>query len=142
MSEQALVYPMFAMVILSFAVLVTLFRTRLKSVRAAQVEVGYFETYSGPKEPDGSVKLSRHFVNLFETPVLFYAACLAGIATGLTGIAFHAMAWTYVLLRMAHAYIHTGANVLRWRIAAYFSSWFVLLAMWGYVSLHVAGGVG
>ncbi len=133
MSEKALVYPMFAMVVLSFTVLISLFRTRLKSVREGAVNAGYFQTYTGATEPEASLKLARHFVNLFEAPVLFYVVCLAAIVTGLSSGSFIALAWTYVALRVAHTFIHTRPNVLTWRIAAYFSSWFVLIAMWTYL---------
>jgi hypothetical protein len=40
------------------------------------------------------------------------------------------LAWYYVVLRVAHAWIHTGRNQLRPRIAAYMLSWVVLLWMW------------
>ena len=142
MSAATLIYPMAAMVLLTFAVLVTLFRTRAGLVSRGQLPATYFRAYEGAEEPDTANQLSRYFINLFEAPVLFYAVCLAGIAIGITAIAFHVLAWLYVGLRVIHAYIHTGRNDLRPRIAAYFSSWFVLLAMWAYLAMYVAGGAG
>ena len=135
----ALVYPMAAMVLLSATVLVALFRSRLSQVRQGQVKAGYFKIYrgeGGQGEADASVQLARHFANLFEAPVLFYAACLAAMAVGGATTAFQALAWAYVAIRAVHAFIHTGKNQLNPRIAAYFSSWLVLLSMWG---LLVAG---
>ena len=138
MSAHALIYPMFAMVVLSFTVLITLFFTRAKSVRDAKVSASHFQTYNESTEPDRSIRLSRHFINLFEAPVLFYVACLSAMMVGVTDTAVIALAWVYVALRLAHALIHTGPNILIWRIAAYFSSWFVLLALWGYVVVTVS----
>jgi hypothetical protein len=137
MKPSALVYPMFAMVVLTAVILVALFRSRLQSVRSGQVSGGYFKIYQGAVEPAGSIKLSRHLANIFEAPTLFYVVCLAAMIAGQGALAFQGLAWTYVLLRAAHAYIHTGSNNLRLRIAAYFSSWLVLLAMWTYLTISI-----
>jgi hypothetical protein len=48
------------------------------------------------------------------------------------------LAWAYVLVRVAHAYIHLGANRLRIRRNAYAIGWLVLLAMWGHLAVSVA----
>jgi hypothetical protein len=128
--DSALIYPMFAMVALSFGVLVILFRSRLGAVRAGAVSKKYFAVYQGETEPDYVLKSARHFANLFETPVLFYAACLAALATHQASSVMLGLAWAYVLCRVVHALIHIGPNPLRPRIYAYFASWFVLLAMW------------
>jgi hypothetical protein len=124
------IYPMFAMVLLTAAVLVTLFRSRLRAVREGKVAAGYFKTYRGGAEPEDSVKAARHFTNLFEAPVLFYAACLAAMLTQSAGPKLQALAWIYVAARVAHAFIHLGGNKLRPRIAVYFLGWLALLAMW------------
>ena len=138
MPAHALVYPMFAMVLLTASTLVRLFVSRLGSVRAGAVNPRFFQIYQGASEPEASAKLARHFVNLFEAPTLFYVACLAAIATGQSGTGLVALAWLYVGVRCLHTIIHTGANVLNYRIAAYFTSWAVLLALWTRVVLGVA----
>ena len=130
MNGHALVYPMFAMVVLTFTVLLTLFRTRLGAVRTGTVDARYFKTYQEGSEPEASAKLARHFVNLFEAPTLFYAACLAAMFTGQSSPLLIGLAWLYVACRLVHTFIHTGSNQLQQRIAAYFSSWFVLMAIW------------
>ena len=48
------------------------------------------------------------------------------------------LAWAYVAIRAAHAYIHLGANRLRQRIPVYFASWGVLLALWITIAVGVA----
>ena len=130
MQAHALVYPMFAMVLLTVSTLARLFFSRLGAVRAGLVNPRFFQIYQGGAEPEASAKLARHFVNLFEAPTLFYVACLAAIATEQSGAWLVGLAWLYVGARLVHTIIHTGANVLNYRIAAYFSSWAVLLALW------------
>jgi hypothetical protein len=129
-ADGRLIYPMLAMVLLTFSTLVRLFLARRASVAEGVVSAAYFKVYQGSPEPEASAQLARHFTNLFEAPVLFYAACISAMAIHATGTPFLALAWVYVLLRIAHTYVHTGKNVLNSRILAYFSSWLVLLAMW------------
>ena len=137
MNDYTLIYPMFMMVVLTAIVLVALFRSRVQAVRNGEVSGVYFKTYQGGTEPDSSIKLSQHFVNIFEAPTLFYVACLAAMIIGETSMAFQLLAWLYVILRAVHAYIHTGSNKLRKRIAAYFTSWIVLFLMWGYLAVSI-----
>ena len=138
MPANSLIYPMFAMVLLTFGVLLTLFRTRARFVREGAVDAAFFKTYQAGAEPEASAKLARHFVNLFEAPTLFYVACLAAIVTGQSTALLNVLAWLYVAMRVVHTYIHTGSNRLNHRIAAYLSSWAVLLALWVCVVIGAA----
>jgi hypothetical protein len=140
MEANQLIFPMVAMVLLTFSILVRLFFARRRAVAEGTVNADYFKVYQGAPEPEASAKLARHFSNLFEAPVLFYAACIAGIALNVAGTLFLALAWIYVVLRVIHTAIHTGANKIYPRLTAYFASWLVLLAMWVFLALR-AGGV-
>src|SRR5579859_6453135 len=133
MNDFRLVYPMFAMVLLTATVLVILFRSRVRAVRESKVSIKYFRIYQGEIEPEETAKPARHFSNLFEAPVLFYAACITAMLTQDTGLATLTLAWTYVAARLLHTYIHLGANRVRHRLRAYFSGWLVLIALW----LHI-----
>jgi len=130
MQSYPLIYPMFAMVLLTFVTLVRLFVTRASAVSAGTVDAKYFQTYQDGSETEAGAKLARHFSNLFEAPTLFYLVCLAAMVTGQASGLLVGLAWFYVLLRVIHSFIHTGRNQLQPRIAAYFSSWAVLLAIW------------
>jgi hypothetical protein len=136
MSPNALVYPMFALVVLSATVLVRLFRSRVRAVREGKVTAKYYRIFQGETEPEEAAKPARHFSNLFEAPTLFYAACLAAMVTGDTGVFVQILAWLYVAARTVHAYIHLGRNRLGRRINAYFVSWLVLMALWIHVATH------
>ena len=138
MDAYALVYPMFAMVLLTATVLVIMFRSRMRAVREKTLASAYFRTFQGGTEPEYAVKPARHFANLFEAPTLFYAACLTALATRASGPVILALAWTYVAIRLAHAWIHIGRNRLRHRIPVYGASWVVLLAMWICIVVQVA----
>ncbi len=126
----SLIYPMFAMVLLTATVLVVLFRSRVQAVRDQRISAQFFRVYQGETEPESTAKPARHFTNLFEAPTLFYVACLAAMVTGQTGITMVVLAWAYVAARVIHAWVHLGGNRVRLRIRAYFAGWLVLLAMW------------
>ena len=138
MHDYRLIYPMFAMVVMTFIVLIQLFRTRTRSVTSGAVKASFYKTFQGDAEPEAAQKLTRHFANLFEAPTLYYVACLAGLTMHVTDLAFLIMAWAYVLARLIHAYIHIGKNKIYPRIYAYFSSWIILLVMWAYLALRAA----
>jgi hypothetical protein len=140
MTTYALVYPMFAMVLLTATVLVIMFRSRVRAVREQKVSTAYFRIYQGATEPEYSAKPARHFTNLFEAPTLFYAASLAAIVTQATAPIILALAWAYVAARVVHAWVHLGRNRLRHRIPVYGVSWLILLAMWVGVVVNVARG--
>src|SRR4051812_41621311 len=100
MSEFALVFPMLAMVLLTFAVAVVLFRARIRSVREGHTPVSYFRVFQGSPEPEYVAKPTRHFVNLFEVPTLFYAGCLAAMVAGIQTELTLGIAWAYVGTRV------------------------------------------
>lgn len=133
-----LIYPMAAMVILTFTVLIKTFRSRVAAVKAGEASPGFYKTYQEGSEPRQTAQLSRHLVNMFEAPTLFYVACVVGMVVGKNANVLVVLAWIYVFLRMAHAYIHIGSNKLTPRIRVYFSSWLVILAMWGTLVFGVA----
>ncbi len=132
-----LIYPMAAMVLLTFVVLLRLFRSRVRAVREGQLTAKYYRVFQGESEPEATVKPARHFVNLFEAPTLFYAGCLAAMVSGDYGLVLLVIAWLYVLVRIVHAWIHLGGNRLLYRMRVYFLGWVILLALWVHVVVHV-----
>jgi hypothetical protein len=140
--DFSLVYPMFALVLVTATVMVALFRRRVLAVREGLITTSYFRIYQdqGVPEPEGAAKAARHFSNLFEAPTLFYVACLAAMIAQQSGAVMVTLAWGYVAARIAHALIHLGPNRLRWRIRVYFVSWVILMAMWIDLIFSVATG--
>lgn len=130
-----LVYPMFAMVLLTAGVMMIMFRSRVRAVRSKDVRLNYFKTYNSLEVPEYMITPARHFTNLFETPVLFYAGCLAAMVLNRQGPVVLCLAWGYVLTRYLHAYIHLGKNDVMVRTQVYALSWIFLIALW--VSLVV-----
>ena len=135
---HTLVYPMAAMVLLTFLVLMRMVLGRVAAVRKGEVDARFYKTYQGDGEPRAAAQNTRHFVNLFENPVLFYAACLVAMVTGQGGGLMVWLAWAYVACRVVHAFVHLGSNRIPPRMAIYGASWVALLAMWGLLVAGVA----
>lgn len=134
MLNSHIILPMFAMFLLTVFTLVKTFTTRIRLVKEGKLDARYFRTYQNGKdgvyEAEESRVLSRHFSNLFEAPVLFYAVCLAALATQNAGALFQLVAWLYVLARITHSFIHMGSNKIWHRIYAYMTSWIILTGLW------------
>lgn len=138
MSNAAILWPMLALVLLTAFVLVRLFRSRVHAVRSGKVATAYYRAFQGGVEPETSTVASRHFVNLFEAPTLFYVACVVAMVLHDVGLVTVGLAWGYVIARAMHTAIHLGRNRLRHRIRAYFASWIILLALWAHLGLAAA----
>lgn len=76
------------------------------------------------------VNIADNFRNLFETPVLFYALCLALAITQTATPAMLGAAWLYVALRVVHSTIHCTTNRVNHRFAAFAAGFALLLGMW------------
>lgn len=127
-----MIYPMAAMVLLTFAVALTMLRARIRAVKQHQVPLGYFKTYHLPPDqlPEAMVLTQRCYNNLLEIPPLFYAACLAAMVIGLTGPTMLLLAWLYVGLRALQAIIHLTRNKVIWRMRVFLLSNVCLVGMW------------
>ena len=113
MSEYSLMYPMLALVLLTFGVAVVLFRAGSVGARGPHPGELLPGASRVPRNPNLLAKPTRHFVNLFEVPTLFYAGCLAAMVAGVSGNAVVVLAWGYVVARLVHAFVHMGGNRVR-----------------------------
>jgi hypothetical protein len=130
--------PMFALFALTVVAVFRLAFLRFGAVRRREVDLRFYLAYQGSEEPDALRTASRHVVNLFEAPVLFYVVCVTTYVTGQTTGLLVGLAWLYVLLRVAHTYVHLFNNVLILRFRVFFLSWLVLIALWLVLGLQLA----
>jgi hypothetical protein len=89
--------------------------------------------YRGYDEPEKLAVHSRHVVNLFETPLLFYLICIVAFVTEQSGTVLVALAWLYVGLRFVHSYIHLTSNVVLQRFRVFILSMLTLMIIWAIV---------
>lgn len=125
-----IIYPMFALVVLTFAVGLGLGISRLICAKKGYVDRTYFKLFNGHEAPDNIVKLSRNFSNLLEAPVLFYALGAIVIALGINSATILGLAWGFVAIRLAHSVIHITYNNTIHRFLAFLLSSSLILIMW------------
>lgn len=124
-----ILFPIFALVALTLGVMLRLAYLRYTAVVSRKVDPEYYTAYQG-EEPAYLAVTSRHLINLMETPVLFYLACIVAFISNHTGSTVVLLAWSYVALRLAHSFIHLGSNNVLWRFRCFILSVAVMASMW------------
>lgn len=123
--------PVFAMMALVLVVAYLTFRERVRQFKALRVHPQKVSTRS---EFAATLKDSRcadNFANLFETPVMFYVACIGLYVTQTVSVSALVLACLYVVLRVGHSAVHCGSNVVFTRFKLFAASMLVLLGLWG-----------
>ncbi|MBX3703845.1 MAG: MAPEG family protein [Steroidobacteraceae bacterium] len=139
---MSIVWPAFALVALTLAVVVRLARQRFAAARAGRVDPRYYKVFKGEGEPADVAATARNLNNLYEMPTLFYAGIAIAFAAGRSGTLLLALAWAYVALRYLHSAIHLTTNKVIWRFRVFAASLFVLLAFWAALGWQLATGSG
>ncbi|CCQ10960.1 hypothetical protein PALB_18340 [Pseudoalteromonas luteoviolacea B = ATCC 29581] len=135
MLVKFLVLAMFAQVILTFVVLVTMGKRRFRAAKEKQIDRTAFSAMRLDDAPDFVRVADRNFINQFEIPVLFYVASVTAIALNAVTVWFVAFSVVFVIARIAHSIIHLGSNkvIVRYRlflisVLMNFLQWLSLLA--------------
>jgi hypothetical protein len=141
MNPNYIYFPCLAMLVLSFIVAVKMFFARVAAVKAKHIQMTHFKTYNdGVTPPAEMIQAGRNFTNLFEVPTLFYMVCAFALITHSVDTLMIITAWTYVVCRCVHSYIHITHNKLRTRMKIYTLSWLVLLFMGLLVAVRILLG--
>jgi hypothetical protein len=122
--------PIAAMMLLVFVVGAALLAQRSNEMRARRIHPQKVATSAQMAATMQRVNIADNFRNLFETPVLFYALCLALAVTQSATPAVVAGLWAYVALRVVHSAIHCTYNRVMHRFAAFGAGFTLLLVLW------------
>lgn len=125
-----MIIPMFLMVLLTFIVGVVAMLTRFVSLRSGHLRIGYFKLMDGHDIPARVILTNRCFNNMFEVPVLFYAACILSIILGAESLLTLTVAWLFVALRYVQALVHLTCNHLLFRMSTFWISFICALMLW------------
>ena len=125
-----MLYPMFAMILLTFTVAGYLLKMRIAAVKSGKVKLSAFQLNTGEDMPVKMLQAARNYTNLFEMPVFFYAAGTITLALHLDSPSLILLGWLFVASRIAHSRIHlTSNNVIR-RLQAFMAGNICVLLMW------------
>ena len=138
MNSNAILYPIFAQIALTFFVGLWAGYLRYKATVTRAVRVKDIALHQ-PAWPAHVTKISNCFRNQFEGPILLYAIVPLLLVTGLVDMVQITLAWVYVAARFIHAYIHTGSNFVPRRFLAYAAGMVTLLLMWTWFAVRTFG---
>ena len=130
MQTTWILYPLFAMALLTLVVALRMLLLRISAVRNGSLNLSYFRTNEGAKAPTALTQTTQHFDNLFEMPVLFYAIVIILYITASASPLLLVLAWSFVVLRLCHAYVHMTYNNVLHRLNVFLASTLVMFSMW------------
>jgi hypothetical protein len=129
MSIPAILAPLFAQVLLTFAVMLGMMYFRGIALQRGETR---FEDIAmrEPKWPYRAMLFANCFGNQFELPVLFYVLTILAMLTKHADLLFVLLAWLFVAMRLLQALVHVTSNYVPYRGGFYGLGAIVLLAMW------------
>jgi hypothetical protein len=129
MSIQAVLPPVFVMVLLTFVLLFAMGYLRVSSLKRGELKIKDI-ALGQPNWPVRPTQVANAFHNQFQLPALFYLLTVLALLTRLADLAFVVMAWIFVVSRLAHAYVSVTSNNVPKRFRAFLVGALILLAMW------------
>lgn len=132
MNQDAIFGPVIGMFALTFAVWFYMYVRRLHFMQTKRIHPQKLTT---PVQADALIPDEIHYAsfnlkNLFELPVLFYAACTYLFVTGQVDSVHVTAAWLFFGFRVIHSIIHCSINHVVARFTAYqlaaFSLWVII----------------
>ena len=139
MSIQTILLPLFVEVVLTFVLLFWMAGARVAAVRRGDVHP-HDVALREPSWPKQETQIANAYHNQLQLPVLFYVLTILAIVTRHADLLFVVLAWIFVVLRLAHAYVHVTSNRLGRRFAVFAAGAVVLVVMWAIFILRILVG--
>jgi hypothetical protein len=140
MSIQAVLFPLFVQVLLTFVLLFWMGIYRVSTIRRGEVHPRDIALRE-PNWPKQLLQVQYAFHNQLELPLLFYVLTILTLFTKHADLLFVLLAWIFVLLRLVHAYVHVTSNYVPYRGMVFISSATVLALMWAIFMMRVLLGL-
>src|SRR3954447_16465064 len=112
MTIQMVLLPVFVQIALTFGLLFWMAGARRATLTSGQLKVRDI-ALGQTAWPDRPQQISNSYDSQFQIPLLFYVLVILAWITRHADLLFVVMAWIFVLLRLAHAYVHTTSNPVR-----------------------------
>lgn len=137
MNAELIFWPMILLALATIVIYPFMLKIRIAGVKSGKVKARVYKLNEG--EPADSAKFNNAIKNQYESPILFYAVCLCAYVSGQVDRVMLVLACTYVVLKIIHILIHLTSNWVPHRLLAFASSLAVLLIMWIWFALNLAG---
>jgi hypothetical protein len=135
-TSTAILWPVFVQAFATIGLYVVMSNVRVAAVKAGIVDAKAFKYMDN--EPEVLRNYTRALANQFESPVLFYTACIIAYVTGTANIVVLVLAWAYAVSKLAHTYVHATANRLKHRRPAFIAAFGALTLMWIALAVSLA----
>ncbi len=136
MTVSDLLLPVFVEVGLTFFLMFWMGILRRRALSSGAVKPSDIALRQ-PAWPPRTLQVANCFHNQLELPMLFYAVVAFILITSTNSLVFVLLAWIFVLSRLVHAYIHTGANDVLSRSMAIGVGALALVAMWVIFAIRI-----
>lgn len=136
MTVQMVLLPVFVQVALTFGLLFWMASARTSSVSRGETKIRDI-ALGQSAWPTRPTQISNCYSSQFELPLLFYVVVVLALITRTADVIFVVLEWLFVVLRLAHAYIHTTSNHVPTRFRAFAAGMLVLLLMWAYFAFKI-----
>ncbi|HQY49668.1 MAG TPA: MAPEG family protein [Thermomonas sp.] len=129
-SAQQLIAACTTLVALTLVVGIRMLSVRVAEMRARRIhpQAVALSAHRAQKLEDS--RASDNYNHLLELPILFYALCLAAIATGHIPAWLPPLAWLFVASRIVHSTIQCTYNKVMQRFSVFLIGFFLVPAMW------------
>lgn len=130
MAQNLIFIPVFAQVVLTLCVLFALWWVRVSYSKRHRIHPQKLALNCDPIASPLAHKLANNYSNLFELPVLFFAASAFAYCARMVDDLMLGLAVAFVISRVAHSVIHIGPNRVLVRFGAALASAVIVAAMW------------
>jgi hypothetical protein len=123
--------PVLALVVWTLVMWVWLYATRLPAMKRAGVapQDARFPGSVAPRLPEHARSVADNYNHLHEQPTIFYALMFFIAFTGGADGTAHALAWAYVVTRIAHSLVQATINLVVLRFAIFALGSLLLVAL-------------
>lgn len=139
--DHAMLRPVVTLIAWTLVMAVWMLAVRLPAMRAAGFELGKLVGTTGAHAERGLPPKAQwpahNYNHLLEQPTIFYAVCLVLAAVGPAHPFNVALAWAYVVLRVAHSLVQATFNRVSVRFLFFMLATLALIAL----TLHAAFAV-
>lgn len=136
MSVQMVLLPVFVLIGLAFALLISMVGARRNALVGRETRIKDI-ALGQPNWPIRATQIGNCFRNQFELPVLFYILIALALPLRHADLVIVVLSWVFVVTRLVHAGVFVTSNDLNRRSLAWLAGVLVLLAMWIYFALKI-----
>jgi hypothetical protein len=128
MSSNLIIWPVLAQVILTWLIFIILGIRKAKDVKSGKVDRAK-TALDNKAWSDEVIKVSNNIANQFQTPILFYVLAFVVFSLNIVTTTSMMLAWSYVVSRYLHAYVHIGSNYVPHRMNLFLFGCIALIAL-------------